>query len=95
MEDKVKAKIIELCPDVMEDQSIFKAVGGTLIKQETPITLAVVLRAMLAHTNEKGEHTINDKEFNEVVWHWKWAKDNYDQQSEECKQFIGQLLGVN
>jgi hypothetical protein len=25
---------------------------------------------------------------------WQLISDNYDQQSEECKQFIGSLLGV-
>jgi hypothetical protein len=60
----------------------------------SPITLAVVLRAMFVHTNEKGQHTIRDTEFTEVIWRWKWAKDNYDQQSDEAKAFIGILLGV-
>jgi hypothetical protein len=138
MNDDIKAKIVELVPDVLEVKfgCTFELVGYSRFQAElfkrfgtkyfvydgqsrllcehgslefndmylphrdkwiivgAPITLAVVLRAMFVHTNGKSEHAIRDTEFTEVMWRWKWANDNYDQQSDECKHFIGLLLGI-
>lgn len=63
----------------------------------SPLTLAVVLRAM-----EKSNdgfalklHTIHDSFFfQENTPAWNLEHDTYDQQSEETKAFIGSLLGV-
>lgn len=71
-----------------------------------PITLAVVLRAIGKTTKETSYFVDCDGNFHEwfapkgrldlrTVASWKLSLDNYDQQSEECKQFIGSLLDVN
>lgn len=142
--DKVKAKIVELCPDVMELKSgceieydgetayltgetytmgdafgsvparkfwvTNKGIKGIDSFHEngkewkilgSPITLAVVLRAIRNAGHGiygKGSSGGDDKGnwffINDSKHAWNLEHDNYDQQSEECKQFIGSLLGV-
>lgn len=94
--DPIKAKIQELCPDVMATHECNCPSAEDIVG--FPITLAVVLRAI----PKKGKTVkINDEgtfftgvsdEMKSAVWDLK--HDNYDQQSEECKQFIGSLLNV-
>jgi hypothetical protein len=140
MTDPIKAKIQELCPDVLELKFgcvLENAKGETLqlvpwlmtysvdplphvlassenefINFQTtkilgsPITLAVVLRAIAnepadfrmwvdATTFEIPHFLMTKREWkeDEPILAWDLTKD-YDQQSEECKQFIGSLLGV-
>lgn len=75
--------------------------------QQKPLTLAVVLRAIAQATLDAGCPFVVDsagqiydvREQDEVGYlkttraSWNLEK-NYDQQSGECKQFIGSLLGV-
>jgi hypothetical protein len=130
MTDPIKAKIQELCPDVMElkfgtrikvrDGAVetivtysnyghFTVVGRNVHGVESdiieilgsPITLAVVLRA-IEKTNNRNEIVVytdgdfgerdSDGRFTSAYVKWNLEHDNYDQQSEECKQFIGSLL---
>lgn len=138
MTDPIKARIQELCPDVMElkfgclvNFSTFTGLerrAGTgcilyhfedtngvvlythgksslIITREeieeiigSPITLAVVLRAMRQTTfagivDDMGDIYNQDDQYSEPVATWNLEHD-YDQQSEEFKQFIGNLLGV-
>jgi hypothetical protein len=66
----------------------------------SPITLAVVLRAIKQNTIIYGDlpadmQLLNmQRKYGEVAGRWNLKADNYDQQSEECKQFIGSLLGI-
>ena len=117
MTDPIKAKIQELCPDVM-DTMLFEGSKGWQFGHKTSqgyywngpyktkdeahlaaiadgkysekkITLAVVLRAAVFQSYPpftRGGHILD------VVERWNLFQDNYDQQSEECKQFIGSLL---
>jgi hypothetical protein len=71
----------------------------------SPITLAVVLRAILK-TNPANRTKVtleSSGQFVETLYNgsfsekqlgptWNLSADNYDQQSEECKRFIGSLL---
>lgn len=105
--DPIKAKIQELCPDVM-DWKYVEGPGGSLggeKAQVKDITLAVVLRAInqlmgdwVAVSTEGRFWTQKGSEPIHLVdipfLQWKLHDDNYDVQSEECKQFIGNLLGV-
>lgn len=96
--DKTKAKIQELCPDVMNKKYPHF--------QDKEFTLAVVLRAIeviasrsIANIQDGDEAAYEyyhnrERWFWSVVDMWNLEHDNYDQQSEECKQFIGKLLGV-
>jgi len=52
-----------------------------------PITLAVVLRAIEAKMNMKAGNRGG-----ELIELWNLTKDNFDDQSEETKTFIGELL---
>lgn len=93
MTDKVKAKIQELLPD-MDWQKAERTDG----MWEETITLAVVLRALEKNTVIYGDLPARmqlenvQKRYGEVAGHWNLRTDNYDQQSEETKQFIGSLL---
>lgn len=105
--DKVKAKIIDLVPDSMDflDHCPNPDCGAGI---PAPITLAVVLRAIhKAKENGKYEGIRADGNFTtdfgeraaftadgQTPIKWNLEHDNYNQQSEECKQFIGSLLGV-
>jgi hypothetical protein len=70
----------------------------------SPITLAVVLRAIHASlkgsskwldVGMSGQFTGNFFNWEEdEVSFWNLEHDTYDQQSDECKFFIGKLLGV-
>jgi hypothetical protein len=133
MTDPIKAKIQELCPDVMELKFGCQLLGedGTtldfvpylmtwslerlphiLASSEnefinfqtkeilgSPITLAVVLRAIQKERGIKQHDTVNfystDADWVlKVIMYWNLEHDDYDQQSDECKQFIGSLLGL-
>jgi hypothetical protein len=97
MTDPIKAKIQELLPDMVPNA---KYIGMPTI------TLAVVLRAINKQGFNNREHherilyalcngmnAVNNTETKSNIG-WNLEHDNYDQQSEECKQFIGSLLGV-
>lgn len=63
----------------------------------SPITLAVVLRTLEFVDVDKKypmERYPLTKIVGMIVGLWNLTKDNYDDQSEETKAFIGQLLGV-
>lgn len=132
--DKIKAKIQELCPDVMElkfgceVEIDFGSLGGKqsakvvstqfapklLVQfQEdvinayeykilgSPITIAVVLRAIPVAYLTRGDNgqvfiKIRDVAYrpNDGGCEWNLLK-NYDDQTKETQQCIGQLLGVN
>jgi hypothetical protein len=156
MNDPIKTKIQELCPDVMElkfgcdvvvkgirednpgceydvvvddrkldDGRIELGYFGRVPRKDiqqvlgSPITLAVVLRAIskrkrqkpqfgesemysitenglffhLRHIDTKGERT-EWPYIGKLRAEWNLTKDNYDDQTEETKKFIGNLLGV-
>lgn len=137
--DPIKARIQELCPDVMElkfgckvklldyekypnawgiyagkqfwksgehDRELVIHPDGKLYPMDkkieilgSPITLAVVLRAIERAkgitgyaVGQNGAFYFHGQELFKVP-RWNLEHD-YDQQSEECKQFIGSLLGV-
>jgi hypothetical protein len=124
MTDPAKAKIQELCPDVMEYKNVgltkgrwkceCGATNGSIFtacqscRMEKPkvcgdITLAVVLRAIeklhpadwfavdtLGSIWKGGEKSGEE----EIVGRWNLTEDNYDDQAEETRAFIGSLLGV-
>jgi hypothetical protein len=59
-----------------------------------PITLAVVLRA-IGYDTQKVILTADDNyKIGKIVRRWNLTNDNYDDQTEETKKFIGSLLGV-
>lgn len=143
MIDPIKAKIQELCPDVMElkfgcevdyhgiyiaktpdDDEYYFAPKETDVNYEaqvfcvnsidpkqilgSPITLAVVLRAIRLHGNPAiavdGDGLfgilVGDKYSRTMLWPdagaprqvWNLEKDNFDDQSQGVKDFIGLLL---
>lgn len=82
-----------------------KLSNALAVFQDEPITLAVVLRAIekgnpSALTNVHVELNGNicvrksGQENFHMEAYWNLEQDNYDQQSDETKQFIGQLLNV-
>jgi hypothetical protein len=95
--ETIKKRIQELCPDVMPMcercenavpiTSDFCKDGLTHLIQQRRITLAVVLRAI-------GDKKLRKDDAWEIVCLWNLEHDNFDQQSDECKQFIGSLLGI-
>lgn len=139
MEDKVKARIQETCPDVMElkfgcellrsGTTTYQVInpmgwGGNITKcwvnsvpfgdmpieldkdlvqnggefeiLGSPITLATVLRAIQKQTKYTSAYMFEAYgKYCPVNAFWNLEHDNYDQQSEECKQFLGTLWGVN
>ena len=70
-----------------------------------PITLAVVLRAIEISSNKvslfffskegevPNESYVVDISMLRIMYHWNFSKDNFNDQSEETKTFIGGLLG--
>lgn len=64
----------------------------------SPITLAIVLRALIpqdiAVDNEGLLYNYSAGFMSDPKAKWNLTKDNYDDQSEECRAFIGSLLGV-
>lgn len=104
MIDPIKAKIIELCPDVMGKPRKRGQIGLLPENFDKDITLAVVLRAVqsLGNDNLNRHWVINrygeflkdrdDIPAADVGPRWNLEHDNYDQQSEETRAFIGQLL---
>ena len=92
MTDPIKAKIQELLPDLDWDKE--RRTDG-MWKQD--ITLAVVLRAIGREKLFKPiqiHDSIVGSSLNWIIEMYDLEHDNYDQQSHECKQFIGSLLGV-
>src|SRR5882724_10985711 len=107
MNDKVKEKIAELVPDVI-DNAHAQLIGWdnkvTYFTSYKPFTLAVVLRAIKAEKpysyfiDIEGSFWKWDKLYKtpeqvEGAVKWNLEHDNYDQQSEETRAFIGLLLG--
>lgn len=97
--DKIKAKIIELCPDVMEAKHCCD--DHTYCDGFSDITLAVVLRAIPLAYLTRGDNgqafiKIRDVAYrpNDGGCEWNLLK-NYDNQTKETQQCIGQLLGIN
>jgi hypothetical protein len=97
MNDPVKAKIIELVPDI-KNSDIFES-----IPTYRPITLADVLRVVtdkFAISLGEGRFSLafGDIHFSDVFtvksFTWNLFAD-YDNQTDEVKAFIGKLLGVN
>lgn len=93
--DPIKKRIQELCPDVMEYDSICPN-PDCGVGFENKITLAVVLRAIEKIYYELDIYTkdAHYKTFGDLISLWNLEQDNYDQQSGECKQFIGSLLNA-
>jgi hypothetical protein len=98
MTDKTKQRIKELVPEInlggFHDVDLKEPRYGT-------ITLAVVLRALGGRHPYSLKWTAYHAFF--VKWEgavsefeaeWNLTKNNYDDQSEETKLFIGKLLGV-
>lgn len=108
MTDPIKAKIIELVPEIEEvvhdpDLSRYGSIGRTYVQR--PITLADVLRSISKSRGGIGAEVIavdQDGNFQEQIgagefhcsmWVWNLTID-YDGQTQEVKTFIGSLLGV-
>jgi hypothetical protein len=144
--DKTKARIQELCPDVLElkfgcevkSEHLVEKHVGPVIRRDTnkdypyfetmwggfsldgngaptspfieilgsPITLSVVLRAIEVVASrsvsniQDGDEAAHEYYHNRERWLWSavdmWnlSLDNYDDQSQPTKDFIGNLLGV-
>lgn len=101
-DDKTKAKIYELCPDV-----VIRTIGVTLGKKKVEeidlvkdITLSVVLRA-IKKTQEYSSFLTavacngGFYEKGELKAVWNLEMDSWDSQSPETQAFVGSLLGVN
>lgn len=104
MTDPIKAKIQELCPDVEGDY----CTNSGCEHEHKVVTLAVVLRAIDKKDVAVETYIQYDlgalaigRDFHEdensyAHWcYWNLEHDNYDAQSQETKDFIGRLLGVN
>lgn len=106
--DKVKAKIAELVPDVVKRYC--GSPCNCKIETIGVITLGVVLRAIHQAGKGKSILVNSMGGFDEYkfsqgemgLWRlgdestrWNLEHDNYDQQSDECKQFIGSLLLIH
>lgn len=93
--DKIKVRIQELCPDVMKgncEEGEMHYCSTHRGYMSPALTLAVVLRAIIKSGRETKPDEMSITEH--IVAVWNLEQDTYDQQSEECKQFIGGLLGV-
>lgn len=96
MIDPIKAKIQELCPDVME----LKA-GCVLGNEDGSIVGVCVDDGHWTCTSDdyqSGELTgfflNDDNEADEEMVEWNLEHDNYDSQTRETQLFFGSLLGV-
>lgn len=94
MIDKTKARIQELVPDLKIETQWH---GDRWLS----ITLAVVLRAILEAATPgillglHGDKTVSIQNENDGEYCcWNLAKDDYDDQTQEMKDFIGKLLGI-
>lgn len=108
--DTTKQRIQALVPSVMEGEINFRIGNGKSQQidgwQPRPITLAIVLQAM---NSKDAEFMTSDKSlaidykgyfFDPISEEgdgvrWNLEKDSYDEQSEETKRFLGDLLGTN
>jgi len=95
--DKVKQKIIELVPSLKNGG---KVICGCGYREDAIIQLADVLRAIEKSgngvnvsmaTNGNIGYWFDDKK---DLKNWNLTTD-YDHQTQEVKDFIGRLLGVN
>jgi len=74
-----------------QDGSLFSTNGLKNIKiLGKPITLAVVLLAIEKKNKARLELTVT--EWEDVLGFWNLSKDNFNDQTEETKEFIGGLL---
>lgn len=108
--DNIKAKIIELCPDVLEEHSVacdMDTSHGYAVAHANctsrDLTLAVVLRAIEKTVLNRCIFVSASGRFYEeragqnvqlMPGKWNLAQDNYDNQPRETQLFIGSLLGV-
>ena len=89
-----------------QDGSLFSTNGLKNIKiLGKPITLAVVLLAIEISSNTASnfffskDGEVPDERYSvnigllRIMYHWNLSKDNFNDQSEETKTFIGGLLG--
>lgn len=78
---------LELEKDLVQNGGEFEILGS-------PITLAVVLRAIGIRPYEVNWYNANVITLVDEGNHFNWnlTKDNYDDQTEETKKFIGSLL---
>ena len=106
MTDLAKKRIQDLVPEVMDGEINIRNGKGRLQKiegwQPRPIPLAVVLRAI----QNSGHWALCGVANNQLVLeelgtigegrfhYWNLAKDNYDEQSQETKDFIGSLIQI-
>jgi len=108
MTEKAKQRIQELVPEVKGvcGEHDYHHVGcvSCNINRKT-ITLTIVLRAIEKVAKGTSYFVDTQGDFHEwfapkgrldlrTVTYWNLAKDNYDDQSDETKRFIGMLLGV-
>lgn len=108
-EDPVRAKIIELVPEIADRDVKYCSLKNCWIDEHRPITLPDVLRA-IGSSRERHGFTI-DSQGDKLVMFWS-TKDpenpdhsilvrerwnlavGYDGQTQAVKDFIGKLLGV-
>lgn len=90
MTDPIKAKIQELVPDLNGDSVATLAVVLRAIEKGNPSALTNVHVELNGNicVRKSGQETFH------IEAYWNLEQDNYDQQSDETKQFIGQLLNV-
>jgi hypothetical protein len=119
MTDKIKKRIQELVPQTQTNELnkyVLWADGeknewtmsGDFWEAVSPITLAVVLRAIAECQAENGEPIVVDAGgcfydlrkqedigyLKKPLAQWNLAKDNYDDQTQATKEFIGKIIGV-
>lgn len=107
MQDKIKKRIQELVPSVMprcERCEMVVPIGSDFCKdglahlvQQRKITLAVVLMAIQKLFREgtlQGGYNNTIIAFGDTAWRWNLEKDNYDDQTQETRDFIGVILGL-
>lgn len=109
MNDPVKAKIIELVPEIREGCKCRTYADGSYCSLPRPITLADVLRAiemckgygdqLLMDSDGSMEyHAVNllagtEPENEMFTATWNLTTD-FDNQTDELKAFVGKLIGV-
>lgn len=105
MTDPIRAKIIELVPEIAGRNTsvlIPEPFGGVINHRDSRITLADVLRAMPVGIYMKSlgeqvrlvyDEATDDETARIDPEYWDLTTD-YDGQTQEVKEFIGKLLGV-